>query len=170
MPTNTLYIMTGLPYSGKSTLTRELVKRFGFRVVSVDDIMDREQMWREGHPTQNDWNYAYSEAYETIKRYLKNGESVILDCGNLPRHERETSKNIAESLGVKSKLIYLNISKEEIGSRRERNGEIKEREQLDDEQMKKAFELFDEPKPEEKPIFYNQQMGLEKWIKDNIGQ
>jgi len=37
-----LYILTGLPYSGKTTLTKELVKRFGFSSVSMDDVMDEK--------------------------------------------------------------------------------------------------------------------------------
>lgn len=161
--------MTGLPYSGKSTLTRELVKRFGFEVVSVDDIMDRESMWRDGHPTQEDWDVAYSEAYETIKKYLRENKTVIFDCANLPFHERKTPRLIAESLGVNSKVIYLDISKEEILERRRKNEITKERDQLDEEDMKVAFELFDEPKSEENVIIYNQKMDLEEWIRENIG-
>ena len=149
-------------------LTKELVRRFGFKKVSVDDIMDREDMWRKGHPTQNDWNYAYSEAYDNIKRYLKQGNNIIFDCANLPYHERETSRGIAKSLGVESKVIYLNISKEEILKRRAKNTVTKERDQLDKEQMKVAFDLFDVPKPEENIIVYNQKMDLERWIKENI--
>ena len=35
-----LYILTGLPYSGKTTLRRELMKRFNFKSVSVDERMN----------------------------------------------------------------------------------------------------------------------------------
>ena len=160
--------MTGLPYSGKTTLTNELLKRFGFEVVSVDTIMDREQMWRVGHPIQDDWDFAYSEAYKTIKKFIKKGKSVVFDCGNLPKQERETPRLIANELGVKSKVIYINISKDEILERRKENSVTKNRAQLDEETLNTAFKMFEEPTPDENVIFYNQKMDLDKWIKENI--
>ena len=62
----TLYILTGLPYSGKTTLTNELVKRFGFKTASVDDVMD-ERGLDSDTMVQEDWNAVYSEAYERLK-------------------------------------------------------------------------------------------------------
>src|SRR5271165_6934335 len=90
-----LYILCGLPYAGKTTLQREIVKRVSVSVVSVDRIMDELGMWREGHPTQEDWNTAYSEAYRQIIAYLNEGATVIFDCANLPFHERENARSLA---------------------------------------------------------------------------
>ena len=91
-----LYIITGLPYAGKTTLTNELVKRFKFTAVSVDEAIDEggyvlEQM------TQKDWNVVYSKAYEKLKRLLQNGKTVIFDGASLKRSERETLRQIAEA-------------------------------------------------------------------------
>lgn len=160
-----LYILTGLPYSGKTTLRRELMKRFNFKSVSVDEIMDQENMSREGHPTQEDWDQAYSTAYEKLKEYLKNKYTVIFDCGNLPFHERENARQIAKEVGSQFKLIYVNTSKDEILLRRTENQQTKIRGHLDDTMMDTALKLFDEPSAQEQPITYNQHLNLEKWIK-----
>ncbi|MFA6602982.1 MAG: ATP-binding protein [Candidatus Shapirobacteria bacterium] len=168
MPNNRLYFTTGLPYSGKTTLTRKLVERFGWEVASVDTIMERENMWREGHPTQDDWNQAYSEAYETIKTKLKAGKNVIFDCGNLPFKERQTARDIAESLGVEAKLIYIKVDEEELKRRRAKNAITKERGQLNDEEMELAWKLWDEVKEGEKPIIYTGNEDMETWIKENL--
>lgn len=159
-----LYIMCGLPYSGKTTLQKELVKRLGFQAVSVDRIMDEKDMWREGHPTQEDWNTAYSEAYRKIKEYLKEGKTVIFDCANLPFHERENARKIADSLGIIHQLIYVKTTKEEILRRRQKNKQTKERGHLDRETMENAFNLFDEPTESEHPVIYNHHMNLDDWI------
>ncbi len=159
-----LYILCGLPYSGKTTLQKELVKRLGLQAVSVDRIMDERDMWREGHPTQEDWNEAFSEAYRRIEAYLKAGKTVIFDCANLPFHERENARIIADKLGIMHKLIYLNISKEEILRRWQENEKTGARSQLDQETMETALNLFDEPTESEQPILYNQQMDLDDWI------
>jgi predicted kinase len=163
----TLYIMTGLPYSGKTTLTKELVKRFGFSVVSMDDIMEEKGL-DSATMVQDDWNAVYSEAYEKLKSLLKDGKSVIVDCGNLPVHERETPRNIATSFGITSKLIYINTSKEEILRRWEENQTTKQRGHLEETGLNFAFELFEEPTDKENPIIYNQSMNLDSWIKENI--
>ncbi|MEK7503952.1 MAG: ATP-binding protein [Patescibacteria group bacterium] len=163
----TLYILTGLPYSGKTTLTNELVKRFGFKTASVDDVMD-ERGLDSDTMVQEDWNAVYSEAYERLKVNLTKGDSVIFDMGHLKFKERETARQIAESVGAKHKLIYINTSPDETRERWARNETTKERGQLSDRGMKVAFSQFQEPTADENPIIYNQQMDLDAWIKESI--
>lgn len=54
----TLYILCGRPYSGKTTLARELARRFGFEIVSMDKIMEQEKL-DPVRMTQTDWNRVY---------------------------------------------------------------------------------------------------------------
>ncbi len=159
--------MTGLPYSGKTTLTKALVNKFNFSVVSMDDIMDKRNLDSETM-SQDDWNSVYSEAYYSLKDSLKEGKSVVVDCGNLPKHERETPRKIAESMNIPSKLIYVNTTKEEILRRWDENQKTNQRGHLEEDGLNFAFELFVEPTPDENPIIYNQTMDLDDWIKQNI--
>ncbi|MDO8498830.1 MAG: ATP-binding protein [bacterium] len=162
-----LYILCGLPYSGKTTLTRELVKRFGFKVVSMDNVMG-EKGYDPVTMTQEDWNEVYSEGYERLKEFLRESSSIILDIGNLKKSERQTARDIAQSLGVDYKLIYINTPLEEIKRRRSENQQTKERGHLEDETMNSALKMWEEPATNENPILYNQEMNLEEWIKENI--
>jgi predicted kinase len=162
-----LYILTGLPYSGKTTLTKELVNRFGFIKVSMDDIID-EKGFEIEDMTQEDWNTVYSEGYEKLKKLLKEGKTVVLDLGNLKRSERQTARNIAESLEENFKVIYLNVPVEEIKKRWEINEKTQERGQLEEVSLKRALDMFQEPTEDENYITYNQQMDLDKWIEENI--
>jgi len=162
-----LYILTGLPYSGKTTLTKELVNRFGFVKVSMDDVID-EKGFEVEDMTQEDWNTVYSEGYEKLKKLLKEGKTVVLDLCNLKRSERQTARNIAESLGKKYKVIYLNVPLEEIKKRWEINEKTQERGQLEEVTLKRALDMFQEPTEDEDYITYNQQMDLDKWIEENI--
>ncbi|OGE44287.1 hypothetical protein A3B45_02910 [Candidatus Daviesbacteria bacterium RIFCSPLOWO2_01_FULL_39_12] len=165
---NKLYILTGLPYSGKTTLRKELVKRLNFDYVSVDEIMKDKNTWRTGHLTPDDWNTAYSEAYGKLKDLLKQNRNVILDIGNLEFQERETARQIAEAQGAKHKLIYINTPMEEIMRRRKENKITKTRGHLEDDLLKSAIEKFDEPTAEENPIIYNSEEDLDEWIKQNF--
>ncbi|MDP2671932.1 MAG: ATP-binding protein [Candidatus Daviesbacteria bacterium] len=164
----TLYILCGLPYSGKTTLRKALVKRLNLVYVSVDEIMKAKDMWRSGHPTQDDWNIAYSEAYEKLKGLLKQKRNVILDLGNLEFQERETARQIAEALEAKYILIYVNTPIEEITRRRKENKVTKIRGHLEDSLLKSAIDKFNKPSAEENPIIYNSQENIDEWIKQNI--
>jgi predicted kinase len=77
------YIMTGLPYSGKTTLSMALTQHLGCAVVSVDRIMDDRDMWRNGTPAQEEWNEADSEAYRELEELLAKGSTVVFDCAPL---------------------------------------------------------------------------------------
>ena len=169
MADGTLYIMTGLPYSGKTRLTKELVKLLGFKVVSMHDVMD-EKGYDPETMTQENWNEVYSAGYDQLKEYLKIGCSTVLDLGNLKRSERNTAVEIAESIGAKHKLIYINTSVEEIKRRRLVNQQTKERGHLEDETMEKAMSMWEAPTSDENPILYNQDIDLNKWIEKNINE
>lgn len=166
-PKQKLYILCGLPYSGKTTLTKELVKRFGFKVVSMDNVMDKKG-YNPLTMTRENWNEVYSEGYEKLNQYLMESQSTILDVSNLKRRERNTARAIAESKGVKYRLIYINTPLEEIKRRRLENQQIKTRGHLEDKTMDIALDMWEEPTSDENLILYNQDIDLEEWIKENI--
>jgi predicted kinase len=165
-----LFILCGLPYAGKTTLHQELETRTGAgaQVVWVDSIMSERNMWREGHPTQQDKEEALSEAYRRVGIHLQDGKTVLLDSTFLSFSEREFARNFANGVGVKHHLIYVNTPKEEILKRRQQNEITKTRGQVSVASMEKAFTLFEEPKEHEQPILYNANMNLDDWIQQNF--
>ncbi len=163
-----LYIMTGLPYAGKTTLSRALQQRLGYDVVSVDRIMDERDMWREGHPTQDDWNEAYAEAYRQIEQLLRESKTVIFDCANLPFHERENARTIAGRAGVSHKLVYVNTRVDEIRARWRVNATTMQRGQLTPKMMDDGIQMFEEPDAREQAITYSTEADLSDWIRKHI--
>jgi predicted kinase len=162
-----LYILCGLPYCGKSTLTNELVKRFGFEIGSVDKQIDKYGMDTD-KMSQKDWNTVYSEAYENVKSNLARGETVIFDMGHLKKSERNTARSIAEAFGTNHMLVYINTPKEEIEKRWEENEKTKIRGQLSRRVLDMAYSLWEEPAEDENPILFNNKMNLDAWIEKNI--
>jgi predicted kinase len=168
MAENILYIMTGLPYSGKTTLVKKLVKKIKCKVVSVDEILEQKDLWKEKHPSQSDWETAYSEACKKVENYLIDRENVIFDESNLLYVQRESLRKMAESLEIKTKLIYVKIDRKEALKRWEKNLETKEKNQLSKDIMERTFNIFEEPKPNEEAVIYNQNTDFKKWIKLEI--
>lgn len=170
MKTPTLYTLTGLPYAGKSTLRNELVRRFGWVVISIDDInTERGVGLDERRPiTQDDWNTTYTVAYDRLKKYLAEGKNVIFDGGSLLFEERETQRNIAESIGAQTKLIYVNTSLDEIKARWLENQQTRVRGHVPKSLFADALNMWEEPSSNEHPLIYNQTMDVNEWIQQHI--
>lgn len=168
MTRNMLYIMSGLPYSGKTTLVKKLANKISFKVVSVDIILEQKDLWKEKHPTQENWETAYAEACKKVENNLINGENIIFDESNLQYSQRENLRKMAKNLRVRTRLIYTKIDKNEVLKRWKENLKIKQKNQLSEEIIQRTFSLFEEPKQEENPIIYNQNDDFESWFEINF--
>ena len=165
----TLYNLTGLPYSGKSTLTKTLVDKFNLQVVSVDSKIKKRGL-KVDQMAQRDWDLVYAEAYEQIKLALQSGESILFDMGNLKRSERATAQRIAQENGADYKLIYVKTPMDEIKRRWEANVETKERGQLSEGGLNKALEMWEEPSIEENPLVYSHGENINEWMETSLNQ
>lgn len=162
-----LYIISGLPYAGKSVLSRELVRRFGFGYASVDD-----EITNGGYDvvtmTQPDWNDVYTRAYDRLEALLRSGDTVVFDGASLTRHERDTMRKIATECGAEAVLVYVDTSAAVTAERRTRNLSTQERAHLQDVTMRTALDLFQEPTAGERPVRYNAGMDLDTWVSTHI--
>ena len=63
---NKLYILCGIPFSGKSTLAQALVTKFGYSKIDLDDIKFElfGKEVREEDMTQDNWDVIYKEMYK----------------------------------------------------------------------------------------------------------
>lgn len=85
----TLYIMVGLPGSGKSTKAKEISKETGAIITSLDSMREETAGSRKNwHENPDIFNNTMSRSIANIQNamvewHLKNGESVIVDNMNL---------------------------------------------------------------------------------------
>ncbi len=165
----TLYNLVGLPYSGKSTLTKTLADKFGLQVVSVDSEIKKRGL-KVDQMSQENWNLVYSEAYKQIRLTLQSGKSTLFDMGNLKRLERATARLIAQENGADYKLIYVKTPIGEIKRRWEANAKTKERGQLSQNGLDRALEMWEEPSSEEGPLVFNYSDNIGEWVEANINQ
>lgn len=79
----TVYMMVGLPGSGKSYLATT----FDCPVISSDDI--RAELCNGNLDDKDNNEKVFQEVHRRIKDYLKNGQSCVLDATNLSRKRRK---------------------------------------------------------------------------------
>ncbi len=83
--TPALYLMIGIPASGKSTVAREIAHHFGIGIISRDEI--RKEL--SGNERNHDREAAVTlSVRERIRAYLAAGRSVILDTTSAKARDR----------------------------------------------------------------------------------
>jgi len=98
----TLYIFSGLPASGKSTLAKRLAHRTGAMYIRIDTV---EQGLRElcNFKVESE---GYKLSYRIIRDNLALGISSISDSANLIEFTRKEWQDVAESVGA----TFININ------------------------------------------------------------
>lgn len=170
MNKSTQFLLVGFPYSGKTTLAKELVKEFGFVHINLDQLK-----WDMGYADVGDddvpdkvWEKIINKANELLIKYLKEGKNVANEYAWITREWRDKARKVASDNGFKTKIIYIKLPKEEIKKRWLENSKTKNRFHWPEEEFKRMFTEFEEPTVDENIIYYNSNTPLKKWIDKNL--
>ena len=164
------YLLIGFPYSGKTTLAKELVKKLGFAHINLDQLK-----WDMGYTDVGDddvpdeaWEKIFDTADKLLFKYLKENKNVANEYAWITREWRDRARKVAKDAGFETKVIYLKLPKEEILKRWKSNRQSRERFHWPENEFLRTFEEFEEPTPDENVILYDGQTSPEKWIEENI--
>lgn len=118
----TLFLICGLPGSGKTTLAKQLEQDRQALRLTPDEWMER--IVGDGY---DEAKRAVVEAiqWEIAARVLSLGVNAILDFGFWGRSERDDFRSKAKAIGARAVVRYLNVSREELWKRlSERNASL----------------------------------------------
>ena len=99
----TLYMVCGLPGTGKTTIAKELAKLTGGIVLRTDEI--RKQILTDPKYTPEEKGRVYEAMLRTAGSMLRVGRDVILDATFHKEREREAAGRIARKAGKKLAVI-----------------------------------------------------------------
>ena len=114
----TLFLICGLPGSGKTTLAKQIeIAHPALRLCPDEwiasllaDVRDIAELDRLRTPVE-------SVQWDVAKRVLVLGVDVILENGFWSRNERTSYRSQAEALGAHVELRYLNVERDELWAR-----------------------------------------------------
>ena len=151
---NTLYILCGFPYSGKSYIAKELVGETDITLVSIDDIFHSKGFsWDDDRlPDAEEWKDIFDISYEQSMDALKQGKNVLYDSTNHTKASRDDLRKVAQSVNAETAVIYIQTPVETIWKRWEENTKTKERSVVSKELVQMTIDTFEIPEAGENVI------------------
>jgi predicted kinase len=148
----TLHLMVGLPFSGKTTLARQLEQQLPALRLTPDEWQVR-LFGQDATEPEHDARHSLIEAmlWNIASRALELGTNVILDFGFWAREEREDFRLRARQLGAGSEIHFLDVPEDELMRRLEERNSQNSQESftISVEMMKPWIAFFQRPTPDE---------------------
>ena len=169
LKTQTLIILCGEAFSGKSTLSNKIANHFGVKIIGRDEIYFAIEkiLALESTPEKDDgdlWKNLWPLVLQGVKNQLLLGNSVVIDDNCLYLRQRDELRSIAREIGVKSLLIFLDILTEVLKERKEQNKILKNRHDVPSAWLAEDSELFERPTEKENPIIYTSDETLDAFV------
>lgn len=168
--TPTLYLMCGISFSGKTTISKLISQKKGFIRIDLDEV--KVELTGPGLPdeqiTQTQWDQIYQSMYRKIKTALTSGRSVVQDAGNFTRYERGLVKDVADNLGLKTITIFVDTPASLARQRLLQNRQNQDRFNVSDDLFEAAVKEMEPPVSPEIYLTITPSTPVEKWIEDNL--
>jgi predicted kinase len=160
-----LYIVFGIPFSGKSTIVRELVRQRGCRAIVIDAINTARGIGIAGAPiTLEDWEISFASARAQLDDALAAGESVAYD-GHIWSHaQRDDFRALASAADADITFIYLDVPESVARERWQANRQTAHRHDVPDDLFTQAVGLMEPPDEEERVMRYDGSAPIATWV------
>lgn len=146
--------MSGLSFSGKTTLAKRLVEPLNAQLLSYD-----HDIWVVYKPTlppdiskTDEWNIVEAKAREHIAALLEAGKNVIFDDLSVEKRDRDELRQTAEACGADALIIYMDVPAEVAIARQKQNEVTKERGLTSDGNMQLVISQLQPPSEDENAV------------------
>jgi predicted kinase len=160
-----LYLLCGVAFAGKTTLARELVRRYGMAVISPDEI-NRERgvsFGGDGLPDEV-WSQTHEIGLQRLEELMQLKGPIVVDDTACYRWLRDDYRRVARRRGYQVQLIYLDVPLAEIARRRQRNEAHGERQPIAEEVFRQHVATFEPAAADEAALSTTPENELGDWI------
>lgn len=162
-----LYILCGLPFSGKTTLAKKIAEHTGSKLVAFDQLwldLEADAQFASSLTGDEGWRTVRSVAKERIAENLKKRCSVVYDDTNVRFEHRDELRDLAREHGAIAIVVYIDTPSVIREKREKENLLTKRRHDVEPVNLKKALDQFEEPGPPEHVIVFSSENNLEEWL------
>ena len=148
----TLYLMVGLPGSGKTTRAKELEHELQALRLTPDEWHVNLFGHDVADPEHDKRHYLIEDMlWQIAARALVLGTNIILDFGFWAKEERDDYRTRAKEIGARSEIVFMDVEEEELLKRvRLRNESLTNTiHYIPEEFMISSFRIFQKPVVEE---------------------
>lgn len=153
-----VYLLCGLPGSGKTTYADEMTKNKNILKLSIDErMLANFGVPGKDYPSEKYNDYKKKVIFDIkqeIIRSLENSQSLILDFGVWRQKDRNFFRQFVEDNGAELKLVYFKANKELL-LKRLRGRNIIENStaiNVDESILNDALAVFEEPSNEKELV------------------
>lgn len=164
------YLLVGYPFAGKTTLAKELEKRFGFVRLSVDDVKFELgfECVSEDDISDEDWKKIFKELDRRIAKALKENKTVLNEYAWVTKEWRNRARKLADDLGIETKVIIVDVDEDVVRDRWKKNRGTNGRFDLTENVFEEAIKTFEKPSDDENIVVYDGKPSIDDWIKKNF--
>lgn len=160
----TLYILCGLPFSGKSTVACAIAARTGGVIVSFDELhAEHGDELSRTRDTPAVWQAIRELAGERAAVALRRGLSVICDNTNFRVAHRDALRAVATAANARALVVCVDTPLSVIAARRARNRLAGGRDDIADADLDYVRERWQPPGRDEAAISVGPDMAMGQW-------
>lgn len=147
----TLYLFTGISFSGKSVLARVLAAQLGMPRVDPDEVSHRSGLGLAGEFLSDaQWAEIHALAEAEAGAHLRAGRDVVYDTTAFTREQRDALRDLATNCGAATQVIVVDTPRDIAFQRWLANEETQERPRVHPDDFAMVADLFEPPQPEER--------------------
>jgi len=156
--------MCGLPFAGKSTLSRKIAEKTGSKLIAFDElwvIKDKEVPVPKDH---EGWKFIRGLGMDEVTKSLQAGQSVVYDENNAAFQHREQLREIARKFEVSETVVFVNTPMELIREREALNRATGERHEVEPANFDAVVSQLEVPTSEENVLEFKPDIDLETFL------
>ena len=160
----TLYLMCGMPFSGKTTLGKSIAEYLGSKYISLDEINEARGLYGGEGISVEEWEKTHLLAMEQLRSLVQLRQDIVVDDTSCFRWLRERFGSFVKQYDYQMIVVFLDIPLSIIRKRIDQNELTQTRHRVRQEIIEQMAKTFEPPQPDENAIKYYADQPIDKWI------